>query len=114
MANHALPPGHHFVAESALIGVCTMPPPPHPTPGGCAPQCTCPGLDDHDLSATAEGFTLCPTLLHPRSRGSVTVVSADPFEHPKIDPNYLSDRRDVLTLIEGWVAGHQINVSLFS
>ncbi|KAF8890365.1 hypothetical protein BD779DRAFT_1438457 [Infundibulicybe gibba] len=30
-------------------------------------------------------------LLHPISRGSVHIASADPFAHPAIDPNYLSN-----------------------
>ena len=51
------------------------------------PPPTALGLDDHDLSPSAQGFTLCPTLLHPRSRGTVTVVSADPFDPPRIDPD---------------------------
>lgn len=42
-----------------------------------------------------------PILLHPRSRGSVTLVSADPHVHPAIDPRYLTDDHDVATLVEG-------------
>lgn len=30
-------------------------------------------------------------LLHPRSRGSVTLASSSPLDFPVIDPNYFSD-----------------------
>ncbi|XP_060593370.1 glucose dehydrogenase [FAD, quinone]-like [Ruditapes philippinarum] len=45
-----------------------------------------------------EGITLIPTLLHPKSRGTITLKSTDPFEHPNIDPNYLDDREDIEVL----------------
>ena len=48
-----------------------------------------------------ERFTLFPTLIHPKSRGSITLRSTDPFDHPVIDPNYLSHPDDVTTLIRG-------------
>lgn len=30
-------------------------------------------------------------LLHPRSRGSITLASSSPLDFPVIDPNYFSD-----------------------
>ena len=33
--------------------------------------------------------------LHPKSRGSVTLTSSDPFEHPTIDPAYLENEDDI-------------------
>lgn len=42
-----------------------------------------------------------PTFLRPHSRGELTLRSADPFEHPRLDPHYISDPRDVNTLVEG-------------
>ena len=47
------------------------------------------------------GFTLGPTLLTPRSRGRVTLRSANPADAPAIDPAYLSDAADLGPLIEG-------------
>lgn len=37
-------------------------------------------------------FGIAPTLLHPRSKGSVKLFSADPFHHPTIVANYLEDK----------------------
>ena len=34
------------------------------------------------------GFTLHTTLMRPKSRGSVTLQSADPHQPPKIDPGF--------------------------
>jgi choline dehydrogenase-like flavoprotein len=40
-------------------------------------------------------------FVRPRSRGSVTLASADPAVPPVIDPNYLSDPYDLRMSIEG-------------
>lgn len=46
--------------------------------------------------------TVClPTLLHPKSKGEITLASSDPLVHPLINPNYLEDMQDVRTLING-------------
>ncbi len=47
------------------------------------------------------GFTLVPILAQPRSRGSVTLASADPLTKPLVDPAYLSDPADVEVLVRG-------------
>ncbi len=50
-------------------------------------------------------FTIQPTLLQPRSRGSVRLRSADPAAPPHIDPRFLSEPEDVEVLRAGiaWV-----------
>jgi choline dehydrogenase-like flavoprotein len=45
--------------------------------------------------------SLIPTLSRPRSRGSIKLRSTDPFPHPAIQPNYLTDPHDVDTLVAG-------------
>lgn len=40
---------------------------------------------------SAHGFSLAPVLLSPKSRGRISLVSADPNAAPEIDPAYLSD-----------------------
>lgn len=42
-----------------------------------------------------------PTLLQPASRGSITLRSKNPEDHPLIDPNYLEKSEDVEVLLEG-------------
>lgn len=42
-----------------------------------------------------------PALLHPQSRGSVTLASRDPAVPPRIQPNYLSVDSDFGPLMEG-------------
>ncbi len=49
----------------------------------------------------AHGVTLLGYLLRPRSRGSVTLRSADPTDDPVVDPNWLSDPTDLSTLTLG-------------
>ncbi|CAC5363146.1 unnamed protein product [Mytilus coruscus] len=41
-----------------------------------------------------------PMLFHPKSIGSMKLKSKDPFDHPLINPNYLSQQDDVYILIE--------------
>ncbi|KAG5927765.1 hypothetical protein E4U42_001812 [Claviceps africana] len=42
----------------------------------------------------ANVFSLLPVALRPRSSGSITLRSPDPFDHPIIDPRYLTDEND--------------------
>jgi choline dehydrogenase len=41
------------------------------------------------------GFSILFALVRPASRGSLQLRSSDPFDHPLIDPAYLSEQRDV-------------------
>jgi 4-pyridoxate dehydrogenase len=46
-------------------------------------------------------FILLPALLHPKSRGSVTLASADPARPPRIQPNFLAVDADFRPLLDG-------------
>ncbi len=47
------------------------------------------------------GFAISPVGLYPRSRGRLTLASADPFAAPLIDPNLLSVPEDVEPVLRG-------------
>jgi len=53
-------------------------------------------------------FTLGLTLLQPRSTGSITLSSADAAQPPLIDPGYLSDDADMITLLDGLEAAREL------
>jgi choline dehydrogenase len=54
------------------------------------------------------GYSLHVCTLRPESRGAIQLRSKDPKEHPLIDANYLAERRDLDTLIEGVKIGREI------
>ncbi len=54
-----------------------------------------------DTVPDVDGIKLHVTLLRPWSTGSVTLRSSDPADPPLVDPNYLSDGRDLSYLVEG-------------
>lgn len=54
------------------------------------------------------GVTLNSAYLHPRSRGTVRLASADPAAAPLIDPNYWSDPHDRVMSIEGLKIAREI------
>lgn len=77
---------------------------------------TVPGLDKPDLQLVFQsakrpspafpfplghGFAISPVGLYPRSRGRLTLASADPFAAPRIDPNLLCDPEDLQPLVRG-------------
>jgi choline dehydrogenase-like flavoprotein len=46
------------------------------------------------------GYKIWAVLLHPKSRGTLRLASADPHEKPVIDPGYLSHPDDLPSLVE--------------
>ena len=46
-------------------------------------------------------FTMVTCLARPKSVGSIRLKSNNYTEYPRIDPQYLSDERDVMTMVEG-------------
>ena len=55
------------------------------------------GFDNPD----GHGFWLSALCLRPESRGRIRLQSADPFDDPSIDPQYLTEDADLETLLEG-------------
>jgi choline dehydrogenase len=56
------------------------------------------GFDNPD---DGHAFSIGATQVRPESRGEITLDSADPFAHPRIDPDYLSEDQDMHVLVEG-------------
>lgn len=54
------------------------------------------------------GISLVPTMVGTRSVGSMWLRSADPFDKPALDPNYLDDDGDMEILIQGTRLARQI------
>jgi len=63
-----------------------------------------PGMAPHDYS----GVSVIATLLRPESRGTCHIKSADPFDAPAIQPNYLESEKDRTTLIAGMKAVRRV------
>lgn len=66
---------------------------PYPTDGGDAP---------------ADGYTIAPGLVAPRSRGTLRLASADPAAAPLVDPNILADDYDVEALVDAVILCREI------
>ena len=66
--------------------------------------------DEGFTPPTEHGFTMAVMLLRPRSRGVVTLRSADPLQPPVIDTNHLSDpdEHDLWTIVDGIRIARQI------
>ncbi|GBF03977.1 GMC oxidoreductase [Deinococcus aerius] len=58
-------------------------------------------VDHGFLELDGHHYTLLPSLIAPRSRGQIRLASADPGDRPLIEPNYLSDPRDMDVLVAG-------------
>ena len=61
------------------------------------------------------GVAFLPIILHPKSRGTITLRSKDPMEYPAIDPKYLTAKEDVDTFIRAIrIVEQLIQTSAFS
>ncbi len=60
-----------------------------------------PFLDHGQTDPPGHGLTIGVILLQPKSRGRITLASADPTVPPLIDPNYLAEPEDLQALVVG-------------
>ena len=60
---------------------------------------------------TRPAMTVMPTLIYPKSRGEVKLLSADPTAAPHIDPHYLEHPDDARFLMEGLKLTREIMAS---
>jgi choline dehydrogenase-like flavoprotein len=60
-------------------------------------------LDDHGRKRHKDaGFSCHVCLLRPKSRGTVSLASADPILAPRIDPNFLGEEADLEAMVAGF------------
>jgi len=59
-------------------------------------------------AAYRDEYAISPTLLHPQSRGQVTLRSRNPAEPIRINMNYLAEPQDIQTLREGFRHAREI------
>jgi choline dehydrogenase-like flavoprotein len=66
-------------------------------------------LVDHGRKTVfGHGYSCHVCLLRPKSRGALTLASADPLAPPRIDPNFLADPDDLQRLVAGFRAMRRI------
>ena len=66
-------------------------------------------MDDHTRkNHLGHSYTLHVTLVRPKSRGTVQLKSASALDAPLIDPAFLTDPRDLATLIKATQMGYDI------
>ena len=58
-------------------------------------------IEGGELAEDSDGFSIGTALIHPKSRGRVTLTSADPNDDPRIDPQYLTHDKDFEALLKG-------------
>ena len=54
------------------------------------------------------GVTLTSCIMNPKSRGEVTINSANPKDLPNINPNFLSNKHDIKTLLDSVKLSRQV------
>ncbi|XP_066991767.2 glucose dehydrogenase [FAD, quinone] [Anabrus simplex] len=59
-------------------------------------------LQDPSSQSQERRVYFSPVVLHPRSRGYITLKSSDPLEPPLIYANYFSDPRDMDVIVDGF------------
>lgn len=69
--------------------------------GGFLADCAVSGQVGELSSNYSRSIQIFPAVLHPKSRGYITLNSKNPFDAPKIFANYLDEEHDIKVLVEG-------------
>lgn len=69
--------------------------------GGFLADCAVSGQVGELSSNYSRSIQIFPAVLHPKSRGYITLKSKDPTDPPKIFANYLDEDHDIKVLVEG-------------
>lgn len=67
----------------------------------CASSCEADSTNELDEGVTPRNLLISPVVLHPKSKGDITLRSKNPSDPPVIKVNYLTEPEDMATLIEG-------------
>lgn len=67
----------------------------------CAQSGEVKAFEDPEKPDAPKHLTVSPVVLHPKSRGYITLKSKDPLDSPLIYANYLTEPEDVATLVDG-------------
>jgi len=65
-------------------------------------------VDHGRVQMKKNGYSLHVCTLRPESKGTIRLASKDPQQPPAIDANYLAERRDLDTLIDGVKMGREV------
>ncbi|HEX5910300.1 MAG TPA: GMC family oxidoreductase N-terminal domain-containing protein [Thermoleophilaceae bacterium] len=65
-------------------------------------------VDHGETVYEGHACTIGPVLVTPKSRGQLTLRTADPSDHPLIDPNALSEPEDVESMLAGMELAREI------
>lgn len=74
--------------------------------GGYLANCARTGTVEEPGDTNKRSISISPVVLHPKSRGNITLNSSNPLDPPLMYANYLSDPADMATLLDA------INISL--
>ena len=69
--------------------------------GGFLADCAKTGQVGELINEHSRSIQIFPAVLHPKSRGYITLASNDPLTHPRIYANYLEEEHDIKVLVEG-------------
>ena len=91
-----VPPGHQNLSESALFL--------RSDPAETGPDLQIAFVHVPFNIIVGQGhpnsISILPGLVRPKSRGTVKLASADPTDHPRVDPNYLGETSDMDKMVE--------------
>jgi choline dehydrogenase len=61
-----------------------------------------------ELSSKSDVIILVPTLLRPKSKGTILLNSSDPFDKPRIFTHFLSDNEDIEKMLKATEYANQL------
>lgn len=69
--------------------------------GGFLANCAKTGQVGEKLDNNTRSIQIIPAVLHPKSRGYLTLKDSNPLSHPMIFANYYTNPEDIRVMVEG-------------